>query len=207
MTQKEISARFYRRRLEQGLCPRCGSEKPEGGFYCDECREKQRNRNRKNRAFARQIGICPSCLKNKVFGDEKQCIDCREYHYSHRAIFTEEQRQKHNEKQSIYHRQIHSERLEGGMCTRCGRRKAEEGKKKCKMCLVKDAEYHRSRYEGKRQDREEKGLCIRCGSVMDRKGKICLACVEKCKPKTTYDRKKHIWHEMNGETFRKRCDK
>lgn len=201
MTQKEISAKHYYGRKAKGVCVKCGGEKPEGRFYCVSCNEKQNARQRKDRAFYRSIGVCPYCRINKLFGDEKQCIDCREKYHARRKPLTDEQRARANANQSIQKKKLHAERIEMGICTRCGKRKPEEGKKKCRIWLDRDAEMHRRRNPEGIIYREAHGLCIRCGEKMDRVGKVCIACGQKLISKNPYSRKNHVWKKMNDETF------
>lgn len=43
---------------------------------CCECAEKQRIYRQETRKFLRNLGLCPRCGKNKLFGDEKECPEC-----------------------------------------------------------------------------------------------------------------------------------
>ena len=64
-----------------------------------------------------------------------------------------------------YGRSVYKERSEQGICTRCGKRKAAPGRKKCKLCLEKDAEstdFLRA-LSLKVEYKEEKHLCRYCG--------------------------------------------
>lgn len=201
MTQKEIGARFYRKRIENGLCPKCGKPKAEGRYYCDECREKENQRHRKDRVFYQSIGICPVCKKNKLFGDEKQCIECREKNYARRKKLTEEARAAVYAANNERAKRIYAERAKAGICTRCGKKKAVDGRKKCMRCLIEESEKKRAKYTV-RKDREERGVCIRCGGEMDRVGKICSRCAEKSRPHTTYDKSNHVWKHANRMIFK-----
>jgi hypothetical protein len=60
---------------------------------------------------------------------------------NHKQIFTDEQKQKRNE----VARKRYQDRVAKGICTHCGKFKADYGKKKCKICLDKDATVHRLR--------------------------------------------------------------
>ena len=82
-SKKERSAELYKSRKESGLCPRCGKPLDRNGHYCSECLEKEREYRSETKKFCKENGICPVCHKEKLYGDEKQCILCREYHWEY----------------------------------------------------------------------------------------------------------------------------
>lgn len=82
-SQKERSAELYKSRKESGLCPRCVKPLDRDGHYCSECLEKEREYRRETKKFCKAHGICPVCHKEKLYGDEKQCILCKEYHWEY----------------------------------------------------------------------------------------------------------------------------
>ena len=184
LTQKERSAILYKTRKENGLCPRCGKILDRKGHYCSECLDKVNQYHRENMAFYREHGICPVCGKEKLFGDEKQCISCREKAYAKKKPLTEEQKERYGKHFKEQQKSLYRERVENGVCTRCGKYKAEIGKKKCRICLDKDAEMHRKRRYGVKnikEYRKENHLCYYCGKEIDRKtGNLCQMCWEKC---------------------------
>lgn len=185
LSQKEISAMFYKKRKDNGLCPRCGKLLDREGHYCSECLLKENKYRRESRMFCKQNGICPVCGKERLFGDEKQCISCRQKNYEKRKPLTGEQKERYGKRFRKQQKSLYRERAEKGICTRCGKRKADTGKKKCRICLDKDAEIHRKRtYEKKsvREQRKENYLCYYCGKKIDRKtGQICQSCWERCR--------------------------
>ena len=105
---------------------------------------------------------------------------------------------------------------EHGMCTRCGKSKAEEGKRLCGDCAYKRSEYlslvwssktpeeKKALYKkaaeyraARRQERVANGLCTACGTKLrDARYKMCFECRlrkrrESCK-----------WREKNGAISR-----
>ena len=182
LTQKERSAISYKKRKDNGLCPRCGMALDRNGHYCSECLKKANEYKRENREFYRENGICPVCGKEKLFGEEKQCILCRQKAYDRRKPLTEEQKKRYSVRFKEQQKSLYKERSENGICTRCGKYKAEKGKKKCRICLDKDAETHRKRTYNKKNTREyrkENHLCYHCGKEIDRAtGEICQSCWE-----------------------------
>ena len=208
MTQKEISAKHYRERKENGLCPRCGKPLDRKGFYCSSCCKVVSEYTRKNREFYRKNNICPECGKNKLFGDEKTCPECRAKAQMRKANYTEEQKQKyiykyydsHNKKQ----KNIYKERVEKGICTRCGKRKAAYGKRKCSICQNKENEAKRKRNgnEIRRRERPKYNLCYLCGGVLDREGGLCKKCAEKQASHLPVTRDNKLWREDNKSLFK-----
>lgn len=137
--------KLYERRKANGQCMKCGAMKDRDGHYCSVCLEKRNDYVRKTRKLLREIGICPQCQKNSLIGEQKICLEClarqAERRAKHKQIFTEEQKKKRNQ----VAKKRYQDRVEKGLCTRCGIFKADYGKKKCKICLDKDATAHRLR--------------------------------------------------------------
>lgn len=182
-TQKERSYKAYRNRKDNGLCPRCGEPLDREGYYCSACLEKVREYNRKNREFYRKNHLCTACGRVAVPEGERICPECRVKQNNRRKPLAEEQkiryRNKFREQQNALYRQ-HSEQ---GICTRCGKRKSVPGKKRCAICLQKDAENHRKRYMDRpdiKEYRKENHLCYFCGEPIDLPtGSSCSKCREK----------------------------
>lgn len=66
LTQKEISHNCYKRRKDNGLCPRCGKPLDRIGHYCTNCLKKSNEYSREVREWCKQNGICPECKKKQV---------------------------------------------------------------------------------------------------------------------------------------------
>lgn len=184
-TKKERSARLYKSRKENGLCPRCGKTLDRKGHYCSECLEKVREYNRANRKFYRENHICTECGKNSVPDGERICPECRAKAANRKNSLTEEQKIRYKENFRIRQNVLYQERSRNGICTRCGKRKAMPGRKRCGICLKKDADAKRVKNADKiniREYREKNHLCYFCGKPIDLPtGKTCKDCVEKFK--------------------------
>lgn len=182
LTRQEISANFYRRRKENGLCPRCGKPLDRNGHYCSKCLEKTNASQRDTKEFYRKNGLCTSCGKVMVLGSEKQCPECRVKRKAYRKPLSEEQKEKYNKNFKKQQRNLYQKRKEQGICTRCGKRKAMPGKAKCGICLEKDAEAHRKRYFDKPniwEERIKNHLCLWCGEPAAENGKLCTSCLQR----------------------------
>ena len=187
MTQKERSAKFYHNRKENGLCPRCGKPLDREGYYCSECLGKVRIYNRKTKEFYRKHNLCSVCGKNSVPKDERTCPECRAKRENRKKELTKEQRIRYGRNFRKNQKNIYKERVEKGICTRCGKRKASSGKKKCAICLAKDAEKHRLKCAERNPQnvieyRRENHLCYFCGKPIDLpSGNICSECCNRFK--------------------------
>ena len=182
MTANEYSKRHYDKRKQNGLCPRCGKPLDRQGHYCSECLAKNREYRRENRRFYRENSICPACGKEKLFGDEKQCIECREKKNERRKPLTEEQKIRYGNRFKEQQRQLYKERKEQGICPRCGKHKAKTGRVRCGICLDKEATRARERRFDKpneKEKRKENHLCYRCGEPNDMpQGQLCKKCYD-----------------------------
>ena len=206
-TQKEISARFYKRRKENGLCPRCGKPLDREGYYCSECLEKVRVYHRENREFYRKNHLCTECGKNSVPEEERICPECRAKRQKIRKPLTEDQKTRYREHFRKQQKSLYKERSDAGICTRCGKRKAMPGKKKCGICLAKDAEMHRKKYMDSlniKEYRKQNHLCYFCDDKIDiPMSNICSKCREKFK-KIAANRNcdNNYWRKDNRLIFR-----
>ena len=77
----EYAKKRYARQRENGICPRCNKKLDRDGYYCIKCLNEVNEYYRESRNFYKKIGICPQCRKEKLFGDEQQCISCRQKRY------------------------------------------------------------------------------------------------------------------------------
>lgn len=161
MTKKE-----YARRREEHLCVRCGIALDNSKSMCPECAEKERLRVAENRKALKGMGYCPRCGKNKLYGDEKECIECAAKMY--------EYNQSHKSEKSKDYIKI---RKYKGVCIKCGSRKPEDGKTRCVICNI--SERNRARdYRGiglSRSERANYGMCYICGESIE-SGRLCDKC-------------------------------
>lgn len=184
----------YAEMVAAGLCVSCG--KPKEGKYvlCDPCREKKKVYMNETRQWYRQNGICPSCGKGKLHGDEKNCLECTTKAYS-RMIHGRD-RERYNETHKEWSRRTHHEFIAKGICTRCRKRKADYGFKTCGICREKIAESKRLRKPAKlsKSERAEIGLCYFCAEPVIPGYKTCQCCHDRNVANASKtDRTNHIW--------------
>ena len=120
----------YHTLKDNGLCVRCRKPLDRAGCYCTACQQKEKDYRRKNREFYREHNLCPECGKNKLFGDEKMCLDCKMKQQEYRAKhpISEDRRISQNIRSRIKKKSVYAERKANGVCTRCGKRKAVNGR-------------------------------------------------------------------------------
>ena len=175
MGRAEIQRRFKERRKELGICRRCAKPLDRDGVFCVECREFINKENREMRHWYQEHGICPRCFKNDILGDEKTCPECKARDTITRMKRAETvDRKQRNESHNEWARNKYAERVEQGICTRCGKRKADYGFKTCGICRAKDTETRRVRNGVKEKDwREQQGVCHFCDRPVKPGYKVC----------------------------------
>ncbi|MBR6538080.1 MAG: hypothetical protein IKT67_12865 [Lachnospiraceae bacterium] len=167
---------LYRERKENGLCVKCGKKKDTSGVLCSECKEKGNKSQRMGYGYYISIGICPRCKKEKLYGDERACLMCNAERYGRQL---NRDRDRANEVHRKSARKIYAESSAKGICTRCNKRKAVEGQKRCKMCIERVNEYRRAKRGIPRRLRPDFGLCYLCGDTVKEGQKVCATCHEK----------------------------
>lgn len=166
--------RMIEKRKENRLCISCGEPLDREGVHCTTCREKINKDVKETRRWYQQNGICPRCGKNPIMGDEKNCPECRAESTNRATERREKNREKYNEKQRITQRKIYYERIEQGICTRCGKRKADYGYKTCGICRTKGREtWTIKNKKPKRSERILQGLCYFCDNPVKDGYKVC----------------------------------
>lgn len=135
-------------------------------------------------------GICPRCRVNDAFINHVLCTKCLEEtsinntKYSHKRA---EYQKRQNEVKKIRY----MERKKEGMCTACGKKKAQHGIY-CNECWRKRIKNERKRnmkklggrtYGDAFKERIEAGLCAYCGKEQEPGYKLCESCLKKSRSK------------------------
>lgn len=179
LSARERAHNFYMRRKLNGLCTRCGKPLDRDGEYCVACLAVKNEEARSDRQWRAENHLCTTCGRFAVPRGQKTCPECKAKIANRRKPKTDEQNQNFNAQQ----RNLYEYRSLNGICTRCGKRKAYVGRKKCKLCLEKDASAHRKISENTDKSRKfwmDNSLCYFCGSpIEDRSQKACNSCREK----------------------------
>ena len=171
MTDKERYADLKSR----GICVYCKTAPAEDGkTTCQICREKQRQQTAEKRAALKRLGFCVECGSNRIYGTETLCPVCSAKKY------VDNRRRKNPEYDKQYQHDRKERLKDAGLCIKCGKRQAENGKSRCRQCNI--SERARARvYRGNQIPRHERpayGMCYFCGTKID-SGKVCETCRER----------------------------
>lgn len=168
--------KFYQKRKKAGLCVSCGKPLDREGVRCIACNNKMNEDNREYRKLCRSIGICPRCRKNKLYGDEKVCLECGAYEYT---IYQKKKERVGQKTLTDAHVKWEKEAIQKwdkqGLCHRCGKRKADIGHVTCSKCRNRDNTTKQIRV-GKKPSRSERylqGLCYFCDEPIEPGYKVC----------------------------------
>lgn len=134
----------YTELKKKGLCVSCRKRNGNGKAHCDECLKRQQESVVEAREYRRRIHICPMCKVNKLYEDEKYCVECKAVMAERQAKYREikENRDKDRE----YHRNRRELLKEQGLCTRCGKNRQYRGTLLCAFCRDKYNKIARLRY-------------------------------------------------------------
>lgn len=175
-----MATSIYQRRLLEnrktnGLCIDCGTTLDRDGVRCVKCNTKHNEKNKADRKWYRENGICPRCRNNTIFGNENICPECSAEMYEINMNSRERLGIEHyNEVHKEWSKRTHREMIERGICTRCRKRKADYGYKTCGICRKKIRNYKRIKY-GKpdRSERYKQRLCYFCDNPIKDGYKVC----------------------------------
>lgn len=152
-------------------------------------------------------GICPICKVEDLQDGKKRCWRCRvkdnERMQARRAAESKAQADLRREKFKLKSKEARDKRKAEGICITCGKRKAENGKTRCGICLA----YHRQ----KQLDQNRKngmmplelrgyGYCTICYAPTE--NKVCEECHARLVEHAAMMREKqslkhHTWQKYN----------
>ena len=129
---------YYKIRKEKGLCGMCGKNKPEQGkAMCEACNIKNRANVQKQKQIRRELGLCPTCGQVELWGDEKNCPECRAMILNSTERTREKYKGRYVEKQRESAKIRYRKRLEDGICVICGKRPLIYNRTFCYICQQK----------------------------------------------------------------------
>lgn len=190
-----------------GLCTICGKTNPTPDHgICPSCRDQQNKARRENKAYLKSIGVCVRCGRNKAEPHKVLCYECAGAEsdaYFQNGGKTENQKEKDkNRKRLLAH-----QRLESGMCPRCGKYLAMNGGT-CKKCRAYGKRYRDSHRDSlPRSEWRDYGVCYICGKneVIPGKG-VCQNCYEtrlKTIPAMLANQNPEYFRHLNNLVFRR----
>lgn len=170
------STELYHKRKAKGLCVECGKPLDRVGAYCVECCKTHSEDTRQQKHWYADGGICPTCRKNKLMGTEKNCPECRAKGAEYATKRRNTQKDAYNKQHADWARSRYAERVENGICIRCGKRPASDGKTQCQYCAEQRNKYYRDKRAKTRMNAEEKyekGICRFCNEPVKEGYKLC----------------------------------
>lgn len=168
--------RMYQKRRSLGICVDCGNPVENGACRCLNCSTKKNDEKTENYRLYQSCGICPICRINPIMGDEKSCPECKAASGSYSNYRRSENRDRYNQTHREWAKMEYSRRKELGICTRCGKRKALNGKVMCGVCadkVRKQKEKKRMPVSMERAERPENGICYFCDNPVKEGYKVC----------------------------------
>ena len=138
--------------------------------------------------YRQDMGFCPRCKVNKLFGTEKICIECRAKSITTTSIWRENNPEKHKEnmaKKNQKYKVRSEERKAQGICIDCGKQMTTTQFVRCDLCRYKRNEKQRQKRAEqyttpKTQIWKANGWCVKCGCETLKDGyKICEGCYQR----------------------------
>ncbi len=171
MIKDKYSKRRYEERKANSLCVYCGKPLDRQGSLCTACKDKRATYSRDIYKKLQAVGVCPKCGKNLLYGDEKNCLDCRSKSAREMSKLRALDREKNNEQQKMWRKARYEKDKENGICTRCRKRKASLGYSTCAFC--RESMRNARIKKPKRTDRYKQGLCFFCDNPIKEGYKVC----------------------------------
>jgi hypothetical protein len=185
-TKAEKALTRYQRLKLAGICVRC-KKKParQDMTECQDCA----NEYAINIDYLKSLKICICCRNEDAEPNNALCFECgekkRKANRQWLLNMSEDEKKLHKAKsRAKTMRRYYRLKLEG-ICTRCGKRKAQEGIIFCIDCRIKKNRQDRERNQTKRNctipqsHRTEYGLCYFCGKNAVPGKKTCESCLER----------------------------
>lgn len=181
------------------ICPECGKREigPRAAM-CEPCSK------RRNYAYYKLIGICPRCRKQKLYNGQKICVECcaKSTERAYQKYWGDEKyREKVRSGAAMRSKRRYRIRKDTGICYYCGNREAVKGHTLCKICMI--AIRNKQRLDIPRSERVSYGLCYFCGEPLDREGRSCSKCADRCRVSLEKNRRgrNEEWTRWNGLIF------
>lgn len=160
---KEYDRIRRQNRIKAGICVSCGKNPTaDGKKSCEECLQKNAERETQRRQMLLDKGMCIQCGINPVESGKVRCAEC-------------------NKQNQERYKKRYEKRKNAGLCVVCGKRPARPGRTLCNECSVsqKKSGYKRRRETGKIKMWRELGLCHDCGKETVPGKCFCPECLKK----------------------------
>ena len=195
--------RMIDKRVSNKQCVNCGNQLDRDGYYCSFCNDKKNRDNRETKNTYIRYHVCPECRKERLYGEEKRCVMCSARNYEITMRSRERLGREHyNEVHAKWSKNTHAKRIELGICTRCGKREANDGYKTCSICRSNIREYkRRTDTRPNRKERYLDGKCYFCDNDIIPGFKVCKEhyqdCLDRLDNSAVRDARQKIKKNMN----------
>lgn len=174
---REYTAEHRQRRLDQGLCVRCGENPHRANRQtCVGCWHKQRDEEKSRRTELAKQGLCTNCGSAPASEGHRTCDGCRPVLNDRSGKYRKtEQGQAWG---AAYARKIRHGLRAAGLCGKCGRSSPDAYL--CGVCNAA-AKERRDRWKAKRREvAKEQNLCGNCLSrPRDSDRYYCTECLDR----------------------------
>lgn len=174
---REYQAEHRKRRLDQGLCVRCG-EKPHRANRqsCTECFNKQRDEEKSRRAELARQGFCTNCGATAATDGHVTCEPCRLGLTANTAKY--KKTAKGLAWCADYARKIRQGKRAAGLCVKCSRPSPDAYM--CPVCAAAANERQKRFKARKKAEAQEQGLCQECFKHPHESGGFyCRPCLDR----------------------------
>lgn len=149
----------------------------------EERKEQQRQYHKERYDYLKSRGLCTTCGRDKAMINSVLCPECGYKKWLCSEAYYEENKQERNRKAVERWKKKSEEWKILGLCSNCGAKIEQSGKKRCNKCISRDAERHRKKMLERggvpRSIRDGITICTMCGKREPMKyKKVCAECNE-----------------------------
>lgn len=206
---RQKKAKYSREKSKQWkdneMCQKCGKPLDRVGYFCSKCAKKHAEYTKETSDMYKSVGLCATCGKNKVLGNEVNCLECRARNADLKIRQYNKDRSKILKRNSDYRKNRKITLESNGLCIVCGKKPQEDGVKTCAVCRAKNNRKARERYVHGNpfwmQDKIRNGTCIWCDKPSDKGQVLCLSCAEKARKNGKKGASVSHWRADNKMAF------
>ena len=179
---------YYNRMKSEHRCVQCGAQlrgTRRDKTTCKKCADKHKtysaDKYKRDKEYCSEHGICPRCGINKLFGDEKNCLECSAKQYTY-GIKYRQDNPEYSERKNLKAKNQRDYRRENKLCTICGTPLSDFKYLNCESCRRKRAlisQKHRANVALtkpmviSKQDRIQMRICVFCDEPVEEGYKVC----------------------------------
>lgn len=166
MTGKER----YEYRVKNHLCTCCGNKMDNlEKKTCKKCIDYKNQWNKERRQKLKMLGICPRCGKNRIYENEKSCLECKKKIWE----YDEKNREARLERNRTYCKKKYQQLKNDGICVSCYTRKNDGETIWCSICREKNRLKDAARRSQKGRNSWKYDKCYFCGNDRVEGSKCC----------------------------------